>query len=71
MAQAAADEANAAATAGMAQFRKRLDRERAAAVQETEARWQARYEDFKSESVVVLANSSSALEARSIALFIV
>ena len=59
-AQASVHETNVAAAAGLAQLREKLEKEK----QENEARWHKRYEAFKSESVVVLANSSSALEVR-------
>ncbi|BDA47202.1 probable histone-lysine N-methyltransferase 2A at N-terminal half [Coccomyxa sp. Obi] len=59
----AAIEIENASAEKLATLRKRLEREKAVAVQEAEARWRARYGEFKRESVAVLANSASSLEA--------
>lgn len=56
--------AAADAAADVAALKKHIDRERLTAVQEVEAQWKARYENFKRESVLILANKSTALEVR-------
>ncbi|CAL8472343.1 g11886 [Coccomyxa elongata] len=59
----AAHENGFASAEKLAALRKRLEREKAAAVQEAEAKWQERHDNFKRESVAVLAQSASSLEA--------
>ncbi len=49
----------------LAAQRKRIEREKAAAVQEAEAKWRERHDKFKRESIAVLAHSANSLEVQS------
>lgn len=65
----AANENGIASAEKTAALRKRLEREKAVAVQEAEAKWRERHDNFKRESVAVLAHSASSLEVQSTLFF--